>query len=80
LAVADGHYPNMTNDRQCIALRGRAQGWGPGLRVAIATIRLWRRRLRTRRSLRELEVHHLADIGLTESDRRREGGKWFWQD
>lgn len=73
----------MTNDRQCIALRGRAQGWGPGLhpglRSAIATIRLWHRRLRTRHSLRKLDSHHLADIGLTERDRRHEGGKWFWQ-
>jgi uncharacterized protein YjiS (DUF1127 family) len=80
LAVADGHYPNMTNDRQCIALRGRTQGWKPCLRAAIAQIRLWHRRLRTRHALRELEPHRLADIGLTEPDRRRECGKWFWQD
>ena len=69
----------MTNDRQCIALSGRAQGWDPGWRAAIALLRLWHRRLRTRHSLRELESHHLGDIGLTERDRRREGAKWFWQ-
>jgi uncharacterized protein YjiS (DUF1127 family) len=47
----------------------------PGLRALIV---LWVRRHRTRRHLRELENHRLADIGLSPDERRRECAKWFW--
>jgi len=40
---------------------------------------VWGRRVRSRRHLRALEQYRLADIGLSEDDRRREGAKWFWQ-
>ncbi|MDI1347246.1 MAG: DUF1127 domain-containing protein [Pseudolabrys sp.] len=40
---------------------------------------LWGRRAWTRRHLRALEPHRLADIGLSEEERRCEGAKWFWQ-
>ncbi|QCK85806.1 DUF1127 domain-containing protein [Phreatobacter aquaticus] len=42
-------------------------------------VRIWRERRDTRIHLGELEAHHLADIGLTEAERRRECAKWFWQ-
>jgi uncharacterized protein YjiS (DUF1127 family) len=46
----------------------------------IATILLaWSQRARTRSHLRGLEAHRLADIGLSEEDRRDECAKWFWQ-
>jgi uncharacterized protein YjiS (DUF1127 family) len=44
-----------------------------------ACFAIWLRRARTRRHLRALEAHRLADIGLSEGDRCREGSKWFWQ-
>jgi len=44
-----------------------------------AVFTIWFRRARTRRQLRALEAHRLADIGLSEAQRRREGVKWFWQ-
>jgi uncharacterized protein YjiS (DUF1127 family) len=69
----------MQNTRQRTAGHAHTRGWDPGWRVAVALLRLWHRRLRTRHSLRELESHHLGDIGLSERDRRREGAKWFWQ-
>jgi uncharacterized protein YjiS (DUF1127 family) len=47
--------------------------------AAMTTFMLWLRRSITRRHLRRLEDHRLADVGLSEKDRRRECGKWFWQ-
>ncbi|MDP1908685.1 MAG: hypothetical protein Q8K85_10310 [Hyphomicrobium sp.] len=44
-----------------------------------AIFMVWGRRARTRRHLRALEIHRLADIRLSETERRREGAKWFWQ-
>jgi hypothetical protein len=40
---------------------------------------VWLRRSRTRRRLRELDARGLADVGLSESQRRCECAKWFWQ-
>ncbi|MDO9412126.1 MAG: DUF1127 domain-containing protein [Pseudolabrys sp.] len=40
---------------------------------------LWLRRITTRRQLRALEAHRLADVGLTERQRRDECAKWFWE-
>jgi len=40
---------------------------------------LWRRRSRTRASLRKLEDVQLRDIGLTPLERHRECAKWFWE-
>ena len=53
----------------------------------LATIRLWMRRSRTRRSLARLldgndylsNNHFLRDIGATPDEAWREAGKWFWQ-
>ena len=45
----------------------------------IATSAIWLRRVRTRRQLRELEKHRLADVGLAETQQRVECAKWFWQ-
>ena len=79
VATKDAQNAQMQNTRQCTTGHAHTRGWEPGWRAAIAILRLWHRRLRTRHNLRELESHHLGDIGLTERDRRREGAKWFWQ-
>src|SRR5262245_32157953 len=50
-----------------------------GNRASPAATRVWFRRCKTRRRLRELGARELDDIGLTESQRRRECTKWFWQ-
>lgn len=50
-----------------------------GIRTLSATAATWCRRAATRRALRCLDAHALADIGLTEAERRRECAKWFWQ-
>lgn len=39
----------------------------------------WLIRARTRRRLAELEARELADIGLSEAERRRECRKPFWR-
>ncbi|MGH6814549.1 MAG: DUF1127 domain-containing protein [Hyphomicrobiaceae bacterium] len=57
--------------------------WRPfaikSLRTSLTKARVWLRRARTRRRLKELDARELADIGLTENERCRECGKSFWQ-
>jgi uncharacterized protein YjiS (DUF1127 family) len=50
-----------------------------GVLRSLTNARVWSRRSNTRRHLRELDAHRLADIGLTGPERRRECAKWFWQ-
>jgi uncharacterized protein YjiS (DUF1127 family) len=47
--------------------------------MARAFVAIWRTRMSTRAALRELDARLLADIGRTETERRRECAKWFWQ-
>jgi len=44
----------------------------------LATLRLWVRRHRGRRELRELDDRTLRDIGISRSVADFEGGKPFW--
>jgi uncharacterized protein YjiS (DUF1127 family) len=46
----------------------------------VALLATWWRRAATRRILREIEPHRLADIGITEAERSRKCAMWFWQD
>ena len=50
------------------------------LDAVLDLIRLWRERARTRRRLRELEDHLLADIGVARSEAVTEAAKPFWQE
>jgi uncharacterized protein YjiS (DUF1127 family) len=49
------------------------------LRSLIALLRVWRRRIRTRRHLAALDAAGLADIGVSEVERRNECVKPFWR-
>jgi uncharacterized protein YjiS (DUF1127 family) len=49
------------------------------LQSVLALLRLWWRRARTRRHLAALDSARLADIGLSESERRNECEKPFWR-
>jgi uncharacterized protein YjiS (DUF1127 family) len=53
----------------------RLRVW-PGL---LATALLWRERRRTRQHLGCLDDRALADVGLTQAQRRSECAKSFWQ-
>ncbi|MCB1893763.1 DUF1127 domain-containing protein [Accumulibacter sp.] len=44
------------------------------------TLRLWARRRRGRRELRELDEHILRDVGISRAQARFEGSKPFWRD
>ena len=46
---------------------------------AVSTLRLWGRRVHTRRELLTLNNHLLADIGVSRADAVREANKPFWQ-
>ena len=48
-------------------------------RACAALARIWWRRATTRRALSDLDARLLADIGRTETERRRECAKRFWQ-
>ena len=45
----------------------------------VATIRLWRRRVRSRQQLRDLNDHSLKDIGLSRDAVAYEVAKPFWR-
>ena len=49
------------------------------IRRMAATIRLWRRRVRSRQELRELSDHSLKDIGLSRDAVAYEVAKPFWR-
>jgi uncharacterized protein YjiS (DUF1127 family) len=51
----------------------------PPLSAIAAVLALWRQREHTRRALAALDARALADIGLSENDRRRECARWFWE-
>ncbi len=51
----------------------------PSLAHLRALIALWRRRSRTRRELAALDVRALADIGISDAQRRRECLRPFWE-
>ncbi len=43
------------------------------------TVLKWEQRQHTRRALRKLDAHMLADIGMSPDDARMECKKTFWQ-
>jgi uncharacterized protein YjiS (DUF1127 family) len=49
------------------------------IRRMVATIRLWRRRVRSRQQLRDLNDHSLKDIGLSRDAVAYEVAKPFWR-
>ncbi len=51
----------------------------PALSRLAETAGIWLTRALTRRRLRELTPAALADVGLTEAQRRRECARWCWQ-
>jgi uncharacterized protein YjiS (DUF1127 family) len=46
---------------------------------AVATLRVWGRRVRERRALARLSAYDLHDIGLSQSDVYSELAKPFWR-
>jgi uncharacterized protein YjiS (DUF1127 family) len=46
---------------------------------ALATLRLWRQRTRSRRELAGLDEYQLRDFGVSQSQAQFESGKRFWQ-
>ncbi len=61
------------------AVRRPEAGAGLASRL-LAMLRLWVRRQRGRRELRELDDHLLRDIGISRGVADFEGGKPFWRE
>lgn len=53
--------------------------WERFFRDATASLRLWRRRARTRRQLMWLDDHQLRDIGIDRLTAMEEAHKPFWR-
>jgi uncharacterized protein YjiS (DUF1127 family) len=51
----------------------------PIVTAMTAAMKIWLRRARTRRHLRDLDARQLCDAGISEQARERECAKWFWQ-
>lgn len=64
-----------------VAGRGRRpSGARPSLRSTWGrTLRLWKRRARSRRRLLTLDARALADIGISPLEAEHEGNKPFWK-
>ncbi|MCQ4279381.1 DUF1127 domain-containing protein [Pseudomonas stutzeri] len=51
----------------------------PPLQRVLQHLRLWQRRVRTRRQLAALDERQLADIGISQSERMEELDRPFWR-
>lgn len=51
----------------------------PPLHRVLQQLRLWQRRVRTRRQLAALDERQLADVGISHSERLDELSKPFWR-
>lgn len=66
-------------DRSVLAHADIAAALHGAVRKALATLRTWHWRARTRRQLLTLGDRMLADIGVSRVDASREAAKPFWQ-
>jgi len=57
----------------------RRQALGGRIDRALATLRLWRQRARSRRELAGFDDYLLRDLGMSRSQAQFESGKRFWQ-
>ena len=65
-------HPPLTYSQPLVTERAARRGM-------LATLRLWRRRMRERRALAELTERELADFGATSADVYRELSTPFWR-
>src|SRR5262245_35937370 len=84
IAMSTTIFRPRTRPAAPIVVVGPGHGLAVFVRLVPATIRVWTRRSRQRRALRELAErgdrdHLLDDIGVTPEQARRACAKWFWQ-
>jgi uncharacterized protein YjiS (DUF1127 family) len=53
--------------------------WRTGLSNGAAMVRVWLRRIRSRRELAKLEDRELSDIGISRAQARYESERPFWR-
>ena len=71
--MSDLAIPSLTNSQPLrLPRQTRGKGW-------LATIRLWRQRIREREALASLSERELADFGATGADVYRETNLPFWR-
>ena len=71
-------HPALTHS-QPLGVRPWSGGRAHWVARLMATLRLWRRRVRERRALANLTERELADFGATSADVYRELGTPFWR-
>lgn len=73
------HHP-LTNCQAIALPAGRVVTSGPSLLArTLATLRLWRRRMRERRELASLGERELRDMRASSADIWNETNQWFWR-
>ena len=70
----------MVTIQVTITMNGRPMAFPAGLAKLRPLWRVWRRRVRSRRELAEIDDHMLRDIGLTRSVALTESAKPFWRE
>jgi uncharacterized protein YjiS (DUF1127 family) len=76
--MAASVHPFLTNS-QPLSVRPWLGGRSRPLARFAAALRLWRRRIRERRALADLNQRELADFGATTADVYRELATPFWR-
>jgi uncharacterized protein YjiS (DUF1127 family) len=76
--AAEAIAGSQSNGGNVVVVAAR-QFWR-SMAVAAETLRLWRERAQSRKSLASLDAHMLRDIGISPSQLWHEAGKPFWRE
>ena len=68
------HFPTLASGQS-----GIAHGASAYLQSLATSLRVWRHRSQTRRSLKTLSDQHLSDIGVSRAEAVVEADKPFWR-
>jgi len=75
------HFPQRRSSAAAVSRHRTAlDDLGDAAHSFIATLRLWRRRMRERDQLGRLDDRMLKDIGITRAEALRLSDKPFWQE
>lgn len=79
LGTRHGGWPGTLDGRFGRPTLGVGAALRHQLARTLATLELWRRRIRERQALLSLDEHILRDVGLTRREVELEGRKPFWR-
>jgi uncharacterized protein YjiS (DUF1127 family) len=74
------HFPAPRSAAAVAATRTALDDLGDAAQSFVATLRVWRRRLRERDQLSRMDDRLLKDIGITRAEALRLSDKPFWKE